>query len=50
MYLFLTRSTLDIFNCAPTNPPDGHLYLQVVLAPRSADRTVCHLHARDHPP
>jgi hypothetical protein len=30
MYLFLTRSTLDIFNCAPTDPPDGKLYLQVL--------------------
>ena len=29
LYLFLTRSTLDIFNCTPTIPSDGHTYLQV---------------------
>ena len=27
--LNLTRSVLDIFNCSPTDPPDGKLYLQV---------------------
>jgi hypothetical protein len=31
LYLFLTRSTLDIFNCGPTDPPDGHTYLEVVF-------------------
>lgn len=25
LYLLLTRTTLAIFNCSPTNPPDGHL-------------------------
>lgn len=25
MYLFVTRTTLDIFNCNPTDPPDGKL-------------------------
>ena len=29
LYLYLTRSVLDIFNCSPTDPPDGKLYLQV---------------------
>jgi hypothetical protein len=29
LYLFLTRNVLDIFNCAPTDPSDGHTYLQV---------------------
>ena len=29
MYLYLTRTTLDVFNCAPTDPPDGHEYLEV---------------------
>ena len=31
LYLFLTRTTLDVFNCAPTDPPDGKLYLQAVF-------------------
>jgi len=31
LYLYLTRTALDVFNCAPTNPDDGHLYLQVVF-------------------
>jgi hypothetical protein len=26
-----TRTVLDIFNCSPTIPPDGHQYLQVVF-------------------
>jgi hypothetical protein len=29
LYLLLTRSILDIFNCSPTDPPDGKMYLQV---------------------
>jgi hypothetical protein len=28
LYLNLTRSVLDIFNCQPTTPPDGHTYLR----------------------
>ncbi len=28
LYLNLTRSVLDIFNCQPTTPPDGHMYLR----------------------
>jgi hypothetical protein len=28
LYLNLTRGVLDIFNCQPTTPPDGHLYLR----------------------
>ncbi|KAA0162016.1 hypothetical protein FNF27_08106 [Cafeteria roenbergensis] len=26
-YLTLTRMTLDVFNCSPTDPPDGNLYM-----------------------
>jgi hypothetical protein len=26
-YLSLTRMTLDVFNCGPTDPPDGQLYM-----------------------
>ncbi len=36
LYLFLTRSILDIFNCAPTEPSDGHTYLQVRGTPPTA--------------
>ena len=25
------RTALDVLNCAPASPPDGHLYLQVVF-------------------
>jgi hypothetical protein len=31
-YLFASRTILDVFNCAPTEPSDGKLYLQVVRA------------------
>ena len=31
LYLYLTRTTLDVFNCAPTDPPDGKTYLEVVF-------------------
>jgi hypothetical protein len=31
LYLYLTRTVLDMFNCSPTVPPDGHEYLQVVF-------------------
>ncbi len=32
---YLTRTTFDVFNCLPTNPPDGakYGYLQVVFEP-----------------
>ena len=33
LYLYLTRTGLDIFNCVPTDPPDGKLYLEVVFEP-----------------
>lgn len=33
LYLYLVRTVLDIFNCVPTNPPDGQLYLTSVFAP-----------------
>ena len=31
LYLYLTRTILDVFNCAPTDPPDGKTYLEVVF-------------------
>jgi len=31
LYLYLTRTVLDVFNCTPTSPPDGYTYLQVVF-------------------
>jgi hypothetical protein len=31
LYLYLTRTILDVFNCTPTMPPDGYTYLQVVF-------------------
>jgi hypothetical protein len=27
MYIYLTRNVLEIFNCSPTDPPDGKTYL-----------------------
>ena len=26
MYIYLTKTSLDIFNCNSTTPPDGHTY------------------------
>jgi len=31
LYLYITRSVLDIFDCTPTSPPDGFTYLKVVF-------------------
>ena len=31
MYIYLTRNVLDIFNCTPTDPPDGRTYLTAVF-------------------
>ena len=31
LYLYMTRSTLDIFNCAPSNPPDYDKTGKVIL-------------------
>lgn len=31
LYLYLTRTILDVFNCSPTDPPDGKQYLEVVF-------------------
>ena len=25
LYLYLTRTTFDVFHCAPTSPPDGKM-------------------------
>ena len=33
LYLYLTRTVLDVFDCAPTDPPDGNEYLDVVFEP-----------------
>ena len=33
LYLYLSRTVMDIFNCVPTDPPDGRLYLEVVFEP-----------------
>jgi hypothetical protein len=29
LYLYLTRTIFDVFNCTPTFPPDGYTYLSV---------------------
>ncbi len=31
LYLYLTRTIFDVFNCTPTQPPDGYTYLSVVF-------------------
>jgi len=31
LYIYLTRNILDVFNCKPTDPPDGKTYLTVVF-------------------
>ena len=31
LYLHLTRTIFDVFNCNPTDPDDGNLYLEVVF-------------------
>jgi hypothetical protein len=31
LYLYVTRMTLDVFNCAPTDPPDGKEYMAGML-------------------
>ena len=31
LYLYLTRTILDVFNCSPTEPSDGREYLEVVF-------------------
>jgi hypothetical protein len=31
LYLYLSRNTLEIFNCQPTDPPDGHEYMEAVF-------------------
>jgi hypothetical protein len=31
LYLFITRMSLDVFNCSPTDPPDGHEYMDAVF-------------------
>lgn len=33
LYLYLVRTVLDIFNCVPTTPPDGQLYMAAVFVP-----------------
>ncbi len=41
LYLNLTRSVLDIFNCQPTSPPDGHTYLRTFFITASLFFPVC---------
>lgn len=31
LYLYVVRTTLDIFNCSPTTPPDGNEYMEAVF-------------------
>jgi hypothetical protein len=31
LYLYLTRTVLDVFDCTPTSPSDGYTYLKVVF-------------------
>jgi len=31
LYLYITKNILDVFNCVPTEPPDGELYLAAVF-------------------
>ena len=31
LYIYLCKTVLDVFNCGPTNPPDGKEYLAVVF-------------------
>jgi amino acid transporter len=33
LYLYLVRSVLEVFNCVPSVPPDGQLYLQATFEP-----------------
>ncbi|KAA0171764.1 hypothetical protein FNF28_00400 [Cafeteria roenbergensis] len=33
LYLYVSKQILDVFNCVPTSPPDGKLYLQAVFEP-----------------
>jgi hypothetical protein len=34
LYLYLTRTVFDVFNCTPTLPPDGYLHLGVANGER----------------
>lgn len=31
IYLYVTQTVLEVFNCNPTNPPDGHEYMSAVF-------------------
>jgi hypothetical protein len=31
LYLYITRTTLEIWNCTPTDPDDGHEYMEAVF-------------------
>lgn len=33
LYLYLVRTVLDVFDCVPTTPPDGQLYMAAVFVP-----------------
>ena len=51
LYIFLTKTSLDIFNCNSTTPPDGHKYgsrcaYSPPLAKRSYRRGCCYTRFR----
>jgi hypothetical protein len=31
LFIYLCKNIFDIFNCAPTTPPDGRVYLTAVF-------------------
>jgi len=33
LYLYITRTTLEVFNCSPTDPPDGKTYMSAEFIP-----------------
>lgn len=33
LYLYLVRTIFEVFNCIPSTPPDGQLYLQATFEP-----------------
>lgn len=33
LYLYLVRTVLDVFDCVPTTPPDGQLYMEATFEP-----------------
>jgi amino acid permease len=31
LYIYITRMSLDVFNCLPTTPPDGNTYMSGLI-------------------